>query len=72
MQLNCYRCNRSFSLSNEEIGFAVAALRQAGEVHYDAPCNHCRTKNRVSLEQLEELVANRGIEVPELDEPEED
>lgn len=69
MQINCYRCNRSYSLSNEEIGFAVAALRQAGEVHYDAPCNHCRTKNRVSLEQLEEVVANRGIQVPQLDEP---
>ena len=72
MQINCYRCNRSYSLSNEEIGFAVAALRESGEVHYDAPCNHCRTKNRVSLEQLEEAVANRGIEVPSLDEDQEE
>ena len=72
MQISCYRCNRSYSLSNQEIGFAVAALREAGEVHYDAPCNHCRTKNRVSLEQLEEAVANRGIEVPDLEDAEDD
>lgn len=70
MQISCYRCNRSYSLSNEEIGFAVAALREAGEEHYNAACNHCRTKNRVSLEQLEEAVTNRGIQVPELEDSE--
>lgn len=71
MQINCYRCNRSYSLSNEEIGFAVAALRAEGDIHYDAPCPHCRTKNRVSLEQLEQVVRTSSIEVPALDEAEE-
>lgn len=68
MQIRCYRCNMSYALREEEIGFAVAALREAGDIHYDAPCPRCRTKNRVSLEQLEEAVENRGIEVPTLPE----
>ncbi|MDX1601313.1 MAG: hypothetical protein R3191_07365 [Anaerolineales bacterium] len=68
MQINCYRCNRSYSLSNEEIGFAVAALRAEDAIHYDAPCPHCRTKNRVSLEALEKIVRTSAIEVPDLDE----
>jgi hypothetical protein len=67
MQIRCYKCHMSYSLSNEEMGFAVAALRQAGEVHYDSPCERCRTKNRVSLEQLEKEVRRRGIEIPPLD-----
>ncbi|HEX9798014.1 MAG TPA: hypothetical protein VGA52_13610 [Anaerolineales bacterium] len=58
----------SYSLGKEEMGFAVSALRQAGEVHYDSPCPRCRTKNRLSLEQLEQEVQRRGIEVPTLDE----
>lgn len=67
MQVNCYRCNTSYTLSNEEIGFAVAALRAEGANHYDSPCPRCRTKNRVSLEQLEEAVRTSGIEIPNLD-----
>lgn len=68
MQIRCYRCNMSYALGKEEIGFAVAALREAEDIHYDAPCPRCRTKNRVSLEQLEEAVETRGIEVPTLPE----
>lgn len=66
MQIRCYRCGTSYALSKEEIGFAVAALREDEANHFDAPCSNCRTKNRVSIEQLEEAVESRGIEVPEL------
>lgn len=66
MQIRCYRCGNSYALSRDEIGFAVAALRAEDAIHYDSPCPRCRTKNRVSLEQLEAEVKNKGIEVPEL------
>lgn len=66
MQIRCYRCGMSYAMSKDEIGFAVAALRAEGAIHYDSPCPRCRTKNRVSIEQLEKEVKNRGIEVPEL------
>jgi hypothetical protein len=66
MQIRCYRCGMSYALSRDEVGFAVAALRAEDAIHYDAPCPRCRTKNRVSLEQLEEEVKNKQIEVPEL------
>lgn len=72
MQIRCYRCNNNYSLKKDEIGFALAALREAGTTHYDAPCSKCRTKNRVSLEQLEAEVASRGIEVPDLSTGEEE
>ncbi|MGA9533616.1 MAG: hypothetical protein WBR18_12945 [Anaerolineales bacterium] len=53
-------------MSNDVVGFAVAALRAEGAIHYDSPCPRCRTKNRVSLEQLEEEVKSKRIDVPEL------
>jgi hypothetical protein len=71
MQIRCYRCGMSYALSQEEIGFAVAALRAEDAIHYDSPCPRCRTKNRVSLEQLEDEAKNRGIPIPELP-PEQD
>lgn len=53
MQLRCYRCGWSFSLSREQVDFALEALRAKGDKHYDVRCTRCRTVNKVSLQQLE-------------------
>lgn len=63
MQVRCYRCSMSYALGREEIAFALTALREAGGNHYDSQCPRCRTKNRVSLEQLETAATARGIEL---------
>lgn len=67
MQVQCYRCNMSYALGKDEIAFALAALREEDAGHYDSQCPRCRTKNRVSFEQLEKAAAARGIEPLVLD-----
>lgn len=52
MQLRCYRCSWSFALKKPEIEFAIEALEESEDQHYDVACPRCRHKNRVSLEQL--------------------
>ncbi len=52
MHLSCFRCQTSFSLKKEEIAFAIEALRESGDAHYDARCPRGHA-NRLSLEQLE-------------------
>lgn len=52
MQIRCYRCNNSFALKKEEIVFALEALEENQDNHYDVRCPRCRHINRVSLEQL--------------------
>lgn len=63
MQVRCYRCSMSYALGRDEIAFALTALREEGGNHYDSQCPRCRTKNRVSLEQLETTASVRGIDV---------
>jgi hypothetical protein len=53
MQLRCYRCGWSFSLSREQVAFALEAARAKGGEHYDVRCTRCRTVNKVPLKQLE-------------------
>ena len=53
MQLRCYRCGWSFSLSREQVEFALEATRAKGAQHYDVHCTRCRTVNKVPLKQLE-------------------
>ncbi|HMK09061.1 MAG TPA: hypothetical protein VK449_08550 [Anaerolineales bacterium] len=54
MQLRCYRCSWSFSLSREQVDFALATAREKGGDHYDIHCPRCRTVNKVPLKQLEQ------------------
>lgn len=70
MQVQCYRCNMSYALGKDEISFALAVLREEDAGHYDSQCPRCRTKNRVSREQIEKAAEARGIEPAVLDEPE--
>jgi len=56
MQLRCYRCSWSFSLSQEQVDFALQTTRSKGGDHYDVRCTRCRTVNKVPLGQLEKSV----------------
>lgn len=53
MQYRCYRCGWSFSLSGEQVEFALDTVRAEGGKHYDLRCTRCRTVNKVPLKQLE-------------------
>jgi len=53
MQLRCYRCGWSFSLSQEQVDFALQTTRDKGGDHYDVRCTRCRTVNKVPMKQLE-------------------
>jgi len=53
MQLRCYRCGWSFSLSREQVDFALESARVKGGQHYDVHCTRCRTVNKVPVKQLE-------------------
>jgi len=53
MQLRCYRCGWSFSLSQEQVDFALQSTRAKSGNHYDVRCTRCRTVNKVPLAQLE-------------------
>ncbi|MCJ7512523.1 MAG: hypothetical protein MUO23_06085 [Anaerolineales bacterium] len=53
MQIRCQRCGGNVNMRNEEITFALEALKESGGRHYDARCPSCRHSNRVSLEQLQ-------------------
>lgn len=55
MQLRCYRCGWSFGIKKEELAFALQALQESGDTHYDARCPRCRHMNRVSLQQLQKF-----------------
>lgn len=52
MQIRCYRCNWSFAIKQEEILFALEALEESGDQHYDVPCPRCRRTTKLSIEQL--------------------
>ena len=64
MQLRCYNCGMSFTLSKAEAAFVLEALEESGAKHYDAPCPRCRRNNSVSLEQLRHLVPRPAAETP--------
>jgi hypothetical protein len=53
MQLRCYRCGWSFSLSREQVEFALESTKAKGGQHYDVHCTRCRTVNKVPLKRLE-------------------
>lgn len=53
MQLRCYRCGWSFSLSREQVEFALETTLSKGGAHYDVRCTRCRTVNKVPLKQLQ-------------------
>jgi phage FluMu protein Com len=53
MQIRCQRCGSTVNLRNEEIAFALEALKESGGRHYDVRCSRCRQSNRVSLDQLQ-------------------
>jgi uncharacterized Zn finger protein len=59
MQLRCYRCGWSFSLSREQVAFALETARSKGGSHYDVRCTRCRTVNKVPLKQLEKELPPR-------------
>jgi phage FluMu protein Com len=60
MQIRCYRCGNSFTLSQTEISGALEAVQKAGGEHYDARCPRCRTTNKVPLAQLEKAAGPAG------------
>jgi hypothetical protein len=60
MQLRCYRCGWSFSLSREQVEFALESTRSKGGDHFDVRCTRCRTVNKVPLKQLEKSVPPRA------------
>jgi hypothetical protein len=66
MQLRCYRCGNSFTLSAPEIATAMETVRAKGRTHYDARCPRCRTTNKVPLAQLERAA---GRPAQESDQP---
>ncbi|HSR49105.1 MAG TPA: hypothetical protein VLL77_14075 [Anaerolineales bacterium] len=53
MQLRCYRCGWSFSLSREQVEFALENMKAKGDKHYDVRCTRCRTVNKIPIKQLE-------------------
>jgi hypothetical protein len=53
MQLRCYRCGWSFSLSREQVEFALADAKAKGGKHHDIRCTRCRTVNKIPVQQLE-------------------
>jgi len=63
MQLRCYRCSWSFSLSKEQVDFALQTTKAKGGSHYDVRCTRCRTVNKVPLLQLEKA-APRPVSPP--------
>jgi uncharacterized Zn finger protein len=64
MQLRCYRCGWSFSLSQEQVEFALESARAKGGVHYDVHCTRCRTVNKVPVKQLEKAAPRPAAPAP--------
>jgi phage FluMu protein Com len=54
MQIRCYRCGWSFSLSREQTEFALQSAKAKGGKHSDIHCPQCRTVNKIPLKQLEQ------------------
>jgi ribosomal protein S27E len=55
MQIRCYRCGWSIPISNDEIRFALEALRESGGKYHNVRCPRCRHTSKVSLKQLEKV-----------------
>jgi uncharacterized Zn finger protein len=64
MQLRCYRCGWSFSLSREQVDFAIQTTQAKGGNHYDVHCTRCRTVNKVPLKQLEQSAPRPSPSAP--------
>ena len=64
MQLRCYRCGWSFSLSREQVDFALETTRAKGGQHYDVHCTRCRTVNKVPVKQLEKAAPRPAPAAP--------
>jgi hypothetical protein len=64
MQLRCYRCGWSFSLSREQVDFALESARAKGREHYDVHCTRCRTVNKVPVKQLEKGAPRPAASAP--------
>ncbi len=64
MQLRCYRCSWSFSLSREQVEFALETTRTKGGDHYDVHCTRCRTVNKVPIKQLEKAAPHPAAPAP--------
>jgi len=52
MNIRCYRCGWSFSLSREALTTALDEAHTLKARHYDARCPKCRQTLKVSVEQL--------------------
>lgn len=67
MQIRCQRCSGFVNVKNEEIEFALQALKESGDRHYTIRCPRCRQTNKVSLEQLEKAMPRPTGSVDEAD-----
>lgn len=56
MQIRCYRCGWNVHIKKDEAQFALEALKESGQAHYNVRCPKCRNTNRVSVEQLVRIV----------------
>jgi phage FluMu protein Com len=61
MQIRCYKCNWSFAIRKDEIAFVIDALEESEDQHYDVPCPRCRTINKISVEQMRQVVPRSRI-----------
>lgn len=52
MNVRCYRCGWSFSLSREMIVEALTAASQTGARHHDQRCPRCRQTLKISMDQI--------------------
>lgn len=69
MQLRCYRCGWSFSLSREQVEFALENVKTKGDRHYDVRCARCRTVNKIPVKQLERSAPRATSAPSESEEP---
>jgi hypothetical protein len=60
MQVRCYRCGWSITLSGEQVDFALQAARAEGGKHYNLRCTRCRMINKIPLKQLEQAAPRAG------------
>jgi len=52
MNMRCYRCGWSFSLSREAVGAALANASAPGAKHHVEHCPRCRQVLKIPLDQL--------------------
>ena len=53
MQLRCYKCHKPFAIGKDAIHAALDVVDEQDLSHFNIPCPHCRTMNRVSRQELE-------------------